>query len=403
MKKLLISLFIITVLLLSAIYFVGSRVENETKNILAKDTQQGLTSRLISYERHFLTATAISEVTVMIEDEAAIVLQINSSVVHYPHKAVISNQISLPDPELSKKIQTYFASENWISSTEEINLFGQLTGQLKLLPGSYHKDNEQFATKALQLDYQVDLQDYSGSADLNWQGLQASTNEGDFSVASVKLRSNFSSLSAHNEYDYFAQIANIVIAREGAQSLLQGLELQGSSRYGEQPDTIDTSNEWKVAFYQNGSDSKQVFTDNQVKLDIEGLYSPALHLLSTASKGSEQVEKALSALLAHGAKLTLTKLNSQTPWGKVTGYFSVTLQPGALFTEIVFNPFALLDYVSGNANLLLPAALLKEPRLSDSLKMGISTGFLKREAQTLIFETQFEQGELTVNGRVIPL
>jgi len=402
MKKLLIGLFIVTLLLLSGIYFVGNRVENETKNLLAKSDQQGISSRLISYERHFLKATVVSEVTVMMED-MPLVFQIDSSALHYPHKAVITNQIRLLDLDLSKKIETYFASENWISSTEEIDLLGQLTGQLTLLPGSYHNGAEHFTTKALQLDYQVDLHDYSGSVDLNWQGLQAHTSDGNLSVVSAKLRSNFSSASTHNEYDYFAQIAEIAITQEDAQSRLEGVELQGRSGHGKQGATIDTSNEWKVALYEINSGSKRVFTDNQIKLDIEGLSTPALNMLSATSEDPKQVEKALSALLVAGAKLTLSKLSSKTPWGEVTGYFSVTLQPGALLTEVVANPFALLDYVTGNAHLLLPVGLLEESQLSEDLQMGLVTGFLKREGQTLSFETQFEQGELTVNGKVIPL
>lgn len=402
MKKLLISLFIVTLLLLSGIYFVGNRVESETQNMIAKSTQQGISSRLISYERDFLKATVVSEVTVMMED-VPIVFQISSSALHYPHKAVITNQIRLLDPDLSKKIETYFASENWISSTEEIDLLGQLTGQLRLLPGSYHNGEEHFTTKALQLDYQINLQDYSGTLDLNWQGLQVHTSDGNLSVASARLRSNFSSVAAHHEYDYFAQIAEIAIAREDSHSLLQGVELQGRSSHGRQGATIDTSNQWKVALYEINSGSRRVFTDNQIKLDIEGLSAPALNMLSATSEDPRQVEKALSALLVAGAKLTLSTLRSQTPWGEVTGYFSVTLQPGALLTEVVANPFALLDYVTGNAHLLLPVGLLEEPQLSEDLQMGLVTGFLEREAQTLSFETQFEQGELTVNGKVIPL
>ncbi|WP_415225681.1 DUF945 family protein [Psychromonas sp.] len=403
MKKLLISLLIVTVVLLSGTYVVGNRVENETQIILAKSAEQGLSSKLIRYDRHFLKATAVSEVTVVIDGEAPIVFEINSSITHYPYKAVITNQIRVLDPDLSKKIEEYFASKNWISSIEEINLLGQLTGQLKLLAGSYHHGEEHFATKALQLDYQVNLQDYSGLINLNWPGLQAQTSDGDFSVESVQLKSNFSSLSAHNEYDYFAEIANVTIQQEDFQSLLQGIELQGSSSEGKQLDTVDTSNEWKVALYEVGSGSKRVFTNNHIKLDIEGLYSPALHILSAASEDSQQVEKALSALLIHGAKLTLAKLNSQTPWGDVTGYLSVTLQPGALFSDVALNPFALLDYVTGKANFLMPAGLLEEPHLSEPLQMGLRTGFLKMQEQMLSFETQFKQGELTVNGRVIPL
>ena len=63
----------------------------------------------------------------------------------------------------------------------------------------------------------------------------------------------------------------------------------------------------------------------------------------------------------------------------------------------------LLDYIAGNAHLSLPVALLDEAKFGESLSMAVMTGFLKQQEQKLILDTQFEQGELTVNGRVIPL
>ncbi len=403
MKKLLIGLFVLSVVLLSSTYFVGEMVENETQKMFAKKQQQGFSSKLISYDKQFLKATAISQVTVTLEGETPIVVTVTSSIKHYPFKALIKNKISLADPELAEKVQNYFASENWVSSREEINLLGQLTGQLNVLAGSYKSETEQFATKALQLDYQVNLHDYSGLVNLNWAGLDAQTSDGDFSVDSVQLRSNFNLFSAGNEYDYFTEIGKIVIQQESAQSQLQGLELRGSSRSGEQTDTIDSSNEWKISSYQIANGTEKVFTNNHIKLDIKGLYSPALNLLSSGSGDQQEVGKALTELMAHGAQLTLSKLSSQTPWGAVDGYLTITLQQGATLSEVVVNPFMLLDYVSGNGNLFLPEALLEEPTLSESLKMGLMTGFLKQQDQKLSLETQFEQGELTVNGRVIPL
>ena len=402
MKKLLSSLFVISVALLSSIYFVGEMTQNAIQKMFAKSDQQGLSSKLISYDKQFLKATVISQITLSVEEEP-IIFTVKSAIQHYPYKALINNQIRLVDPELATKVQSYFSSENWISSREEISVLGQLTGQLKLLPGSYNNASEQFATKALQLDYQVNLQDYSGGANLNWQGLDAQTSDGNFSVESVKLTSNFSALPIGNEYDYFVEIAKVVIQQKNIQSQLQGIELQGSSRSGGQADTIDSSNEWKVASYRIDNGAEKVFTDNHLKLDIKGLYYPALSLLSNASDDQLQVEKALSELMRHGAQLTLAKLTSQTPWGEVDGSLDITLQQGAILSEIAVNPFMLLDYISGNAHLFLPEALLQLPALSELLRMGLQSGFLKRQEQTLSLETQFEQGELTVNGRVIPL
>ena len=72
-------------------------------------------------------------------------------------------------------------------------------------------------------------------------------------------------------------------------------------------------------------------------------------------------------------------------------------------SELPGNQYTLFDYMSGNASLVLPLSLLDEPAVAESLQMGLMTGFLEKNEQTLNLQTSFQQGELTVNGRVIPL
>lgn len=403
MKKLLISLFALSAALLSSVYLVGEMTENEIQKIFAKSDQPGLSTELLSYDKQFLKATVTSQITLTFEGEKPVVFTVTSAIQHYPHKARIMNQIRLPDPELAAKVQAYFGSENWIRSIEEISLLGKLTGQLQLLPGSYSNAGEQFATKALQLDYQLDLQDYSGKVNLNWHGLDAQISDGNFSVEAVKLTANFGTLAIAQEYDYLADIAQVVIRQKHTQAQLQGIKIQGSSRIGKQADTVDSSNQWKVASYRVADGTEKVFTDNHLKLDLKGLYSPALTQLSRASGDQQQITQALAELMAHGAQLSLSELRSQTPWGKIHGALDITLQQGARLPEVLANPFMLLDYTSGSANLFLPEALLQLPALSELLQVALHSGVLKRQDKTLSLETQFEQGELTINGRVIPL
>ena len=59
--------------------------------------------------------------------------------------------------------------------------------------------------------------------------------------------------------------------------------------------------------------------------------------------------------------------------------------------------------MSGDARVVLPLRLLDEPAISEPLQLGIIAGFLEQNEQTLNLQTSFKQGELTVNGRVIPL
>jgi len=108
-------------------------------------------------------------------------------------------------------------------------------------------------------------------------------------------------------------------------------------------------------------------------------------------------------LVHHGAQLTLSQLTSQTPWGEVDGNLDLTLDKGASLTNIMINPYILFDHISGDASLVLPLGLLEEPEIAEPLKVGLASGLLVRGEQTINLQTSFQQGELKVNGKVIPL
>ena len=403
MKKLFVSLFILCAVLLSGTYFVGDKAENEVQKIFAENKLPGETIKLLSYDRQFFKAKAISEVTLTAEGAMPITFTVTSTILHYPYKAVINNKIRLSDQKLSDQARAYFGSEDWISSTEEISLSGQLIGKLQLLSGQHDGINEQFASKQLDLDYQVDLKDYSGKFSISWEGLRMHTNNMDARLDALQFSADFSYLPTFNEYDYIAAIAKVVIVQGKERTELQGIELQGNSHIGEKENTLDTSNEWQVETYLVDNGEENVFTDNYLQLDLKGLYSPALVLLHGVAGDPQAVAKGLSELVAHGGELSLKKFTSQTPWGEVSSGVDLVLQEGSNLSEIIDNPFALLDYTSGSANLLLPESLLKLPALSNYLQIGLQSGLLEREAQVLTLQTQLERGELTVNGRVIPM
>lgn len=159
-----------------------------------------------------------------------------------------------------------------------------------MLPGSYKNAGEQFSTKSLQLNYQLDLQDYSGSFNFN--------------LDSIKLAWSFNTAGG-GENDYLAEIASAVILQKPSKRQLQEIELRGSSRAVEGADSIDSSHEWKLAAYQIDNDAEKIYTDNHLKLAPKGQYAPALMLLSDTADDQQQVARTLTGLMAHGGQLSL--------------------------------------------------------------------------------------------------
>lgn len=403
MKKILISLFSLSIVALAGIYFVGEMVKTETLKIFTYHQEQGLLSKLIRYEKSFFLAFSESEFTVTLDDGEAIKINIISEVQHLPFKARIKNTVSILDVELSEKLSKYFAQDNWLASTYEVNLLGQLTGQLKIPAGTFHQGVERFSTEAIKVDYQIQLDDYTGSARFTLPGLQSQTAFTNISLHSMHIVSSLSTFKTTQQYEYSLSIAELDFKNSGYHSNAQGVDFKGINQLTNNGQHFNTSNEWRMASYHIDDGQKSIFTDNHLKLNIYGLSTAAFARLNNEVVSDKDIAQTLSELVSYGLQLYIPDISSQTPWGEVGGALDITLHENAILTEIVSNPFVLLDYTHGSANVHLPENLLHQKDAAPILQIGLQTGFLQRKDDTLSVHTLLEQGELIINGNVIAL
>ena len=387
----------------SMTFWVANIAETEIKKILSESQSAEFSVELIRYDRNFFTATVITEINFLKDKKSIIPLKITTIINHYPHQAVLNNYIEITDQVMAKKTESYFGTAQWITSTETINLFSQLTGKLRIVAGQYENESEAITSEAFALDYKIDLKDNHANFNVDWPGLNAITYGTIIKLDSLQFNSYMGELSSQNDYDYQLKIKTIEVEQNDSLSLIEGVILKGNSQQGATPQTFDTTNELMISTYQLKNEAVQTFTDSHLKLTVTGLYQPAFELLDTQSNDNQQAISALVELVNHGARLRLSQLNSQTPWGEVDGTLDLVLDKGSPLMEIIANPYILFDYMSGNANLVLPLSLLNEPLVEKQLRMGLMSGFLEKKEQTLNLQTSFQLGELTVNGQVIPL
>jgi hypothetical protein len=402
MNKLLISLSLLFVSCLSMIYFVANMTEKEIKIVFSENHSADYSVELISYQRDFFTATAISKVHILGDQLPLLSFEITTTIDHYPYQAVLHHNIEIVDETMVKKTESYFGTTQWLTSVEKINLFSQLTGQLSIAAGNYKSESQAVTSEPIVIDYQVDLKNKKASFTLNWAGLTGRIGAMVVNLNALQLTSHATGLSTQSDYDYQLKIKTIKVLQNKHHWLLEGIALQGISQQGQQK-TVNTINDLIIDAYQINTGEIQTFTDNRLKLALTGLYQPAFQLLNTGSDDNQEIEHALIELVNHGAQLSLSQLNSQTPWGEVDGKLDLILDKGASLMDILVNPYILFDYMSGNASLVLPLGLLDEPALQEPLQMGLMTGFLEKSEQTLNLQTSFQQGELMINGKVIPL
>jgi len=402
MKKLLLSLLTLAVVYVFMTFFVAGVMEKEIKSALSENNSPDFSTELLSYQRHLFSATATSKLVINIDPETIITLNVNSDISHYPHQGIIKSSVQFADPVLAERAQKYFNTTNWLITEEKIDLFSNLTGMLTVASGKYESDSEKFITEPLLLSYQINLNNESGAMQLDWAGLIGVTNEMSIGLNRLQLSANTGNAETQNS-DYKLMIKEFILQEKDNHSLLEGFVLKGSSERGKTAQTVDTRNEVELRSYQISSDTEKVFTNNRMKFSVTGLYEPAFELLNGGTDDHQAVNSALVELVHNGAQITLSELNSQTPWGEVDGAFDLTLDQGASLIDIIANPYILFDYISGDASLALPVALLNEPILAEPLQMGVMTGFLLQEGESLNLQTSYLQGELLVNGQVIPL
>ena len=403
MKKLPVSLFILAVICLGMVFFMGNMTEKQIKIALDKNQKDDFSVELLDYQRGLFVASATSKVQVIVDPETTIILNIFSSITHYPYKAVIKNRIRLADEDLSQKAEVYFGTPDWLSSQEEVDLFSQVNGALTVVSGQYKSESETLATEPLLFSYQIDIKNESADVQLDWDGLSGVIYDTAIDVSKLQLNTHIGKFVKPKDYDYKFTVQKIAVQQESNHSLLEGLELKGRTDLGKLEQTIDINNELLLDSYQLNNDKQQTFTDNRIEFSVLGLYQPAFELLNSGSNDNQELQNALVELINNGGQVILSQLKSQTPWGEVDGEFDLTLQQGGALVDIIANPYILFDYMSGDMSLVLPLSLLDEPILAEPLQMGVMSGFIEKKEETLNLETSFQQGELIVNGRVIPL
>lgn len=126
----------------------------------------------------------------------------------------------------------------------------------------------------------------------------------------------------------------------------------------------------------------------------------------------ENMQQAQVAQLLEAAdQLTQAGINAAIPdvsvgWDgqKAVGSLDATLSPFAL-NEVMMQPFAALEYLSLNAQVVLPKKMAEA--LPEEMQMQLAQiaalGFLSLEGEQYQTKVVIEQGEMQVNGQPVPL
>jgi hypothetical protein len=402
MKKLLLTVFIVLLVLFGSTYFVGEILQSELTKLLKVQRSPDIKTELIRYQKSFLSAQLQVKVTVPIENETPLEFLIDSDITHYPYKATAINHISLLDSVSADKVNAFFQSKNWISSQMEINILGSITGDIQLLAGSYKDQYEALKMGPLNLTYQYSLIDQSKELAITLSEFEGNTVDAVFNAKGIQTDYIYNAVEGSKllNYQYDIQLEQFNVAFLEKNILMKGIHLEGENKIGKSLLKVANSNDWKVKEYR---DDKWTFTDNHFNLVLPDLSLRALTIAESQRNDPAIRQKVLGELLMDGGTINLTALHSKTPWGVIDGQLNLFIQPGVLLSQVVDNPYLLIDYVNGDLNLSLPQKLSEQANLREPIKMGVLSGVLKQQGEQLIVISTLDRGELTVNGQVIPM
>lgn len=403
MKKwFIISILTLVILLLGSTYFVGVQVEKTLHEQVAQLDSPDVDVQLLSYQKSFFHAKADFKVSISMPERPPLELNMTSDITHYPYKASSVNQMQLVDKQLQETLNSFFQTEHWFNSKEEINLLGKVQGSLSLPKGVYQAAQESLETGALTLNYDYDLNNHHSDLNLQWGGFHGVVDNEHFAADDIAIFASFVTLEAAHlvDYQYQASIDQFQFEAAGKKLALQQVNLTGSSTTTDDRLSLDSQNDWQIKTIHNGP---QVFTDSEFSLALDKLNLAALSHLKRNLDDPGLMHQAFADLVSLGVDVDIKKLTSKTPWGEVNANLSMDIQPNVGLKNVMNNPLMLIDYSNGALDMSLPQALLGQSDFTGLLQVALSNGILAQQQGKLRLQATLDRGELTINDRVIPM
>lgn len=144
------------------------------------------------------------------------------------------------------------------------------------------------------------------------------------------------------------------------------------------------------------------------KLDIETIQEVNAVLATLSVDGDDmfnaqnmqKLSPLLTKLLANEPVLAIKELSVETPEGKINSAMNMTIDKNVFDVN---NMMSIMAALIADANGKAPMAFFTRLGLAPMVDMYVEQGLLLKNEQELSFTANFAQGQLQVNGQVIPL
>lgn len=427
MKKVFIAIIIIIVVVLTAPKFIGSVVQTEYKSAFDKlNENPAITINSTAFTQNWFNGKSVTEMTIILEsqeiDDITIVIEENLSFgpVIFTDEGVkfalnySEADINFKDLIIDEEVSAFINDKLHLSSL--LTYSKNVVTKIVIDEISKEVDgNNVVSAKAVGNFMVEDNKRFSG--DFNWAGLTATTKDESFTISEVKLSvdqtliaGDFYQGNAISTGDFDFSIASIngQDAAGNAVMTIDNLLVSGVS---------SVSNDLMKINMNYHADklvsAGQQLENANITIVLDGFninVMQEVNALMTAISGEgdamfnpenmAKISVLIEKLLADNPVIEIKDFSVQTPEGKIESAMQVSVDK-QLFDKA--NMMSIMAAVQANAHGKAPMPFFTKLGLAAMVDMYVEQGFIIQKEQELSFKVNFAQGQLQVNGNVIPL
>ncbi|WP_163830881.1 YdgA family protein [Spartinivicinus ruber] len=442
MKKV-VGLGIVAVAVAGAPYLTGTLAEKQFKaemeHLQSSSTLQSVPFDLkidVDYQRSWLTSTAVNTVTVKLADQEPFTFKINNHISHGPilfkgpnkvGLAAIETKVPLTDEQQANIAKIWKDNKNPIQIQSHIGFTGNST--IKASIAGFNLDNiEGKASDSVMFqpaEMTISFSDNMSNlvADFSWNGMQINSSELNMFIGKVTGKSNKQLLLedlwlGDDEIKLSAVTinsnktpSNPLLNTPNNITLEDFIVTAHSEADNNQMIKADTTFSAKKVVAEN----KPIANDIKLKIALENLPAQAVQSItkkltqlqkqamqSGAGKQTPMpdfaaIQEDLNQILAAGPVIKIPTLQANTEQGKIEADLEATIK--AENAAMLQNPLLLMGAIQASANVSVPAKLIENTPLAAQVPIFVSQGYIINDNDQLKSAIQFQQGQLTINGK----
>lgn len=427
MKKLLITLLLLAVVVLIAPKFIGGVVETEHQAAMDKlNANPEFTIKSTTYTRQWFTGKATTEMAIIIEgDEIADITVIIEENLSFGPIIFTDNgvefalsyskaDINFKDFVIDEEVATFIKNKIHISAL--LTFSKNIVTNLVIDEVSKELAGNQIASAKASGQFTLENNNrFYG--DFTWAGLKITSNDEnivieklDFSIDQTLIAGDYFQGNAISIGDFDFSLASLMTKDSSGNTVLNLDNLMVTAMSSVKKDLMKITMNYhadKVATVgQQLENANLAITFNNFNIHVMQEVNTLMSGLSADDEAMfnpdnmQKMSKLITKLLVDDPVIEITDLSVQTPEGKIESSMQVSVDKNLFDTA---NLMSIMTAVKADANGKAPMPFFDKLGLAQMVEMYVEQGLIIQKEAELSVRVNYIQGQLTVNGKTMPM